>query len=45
MTREDSIKRVGIIGITGNIFLLTIKFIIGFICHSQAMLADAANSA
>lgn len=45
MTREDSIKRVGIVGITGNIFLLTIKFIIGFICHSQAMLADAANSA
>ncbi len=45
MTREDSIKRVGIVGIIGNIFLLTIKFIIGFICHSQAMLADAANSA
>lgn len=45
MTREDSIKHVGIIGITGNIFLLAIKFTIGFICHSQSMLADAANSA
>lgn len=45
MTREASIKRVGIIGITGNIFLLIIKFTIGFLCHSQAMLADAANSA
>lgn len=45
MSREDSIKRVGIVGIAGNIFLLVIKFTIGFICHSQAMLADAANSA
>lgn len=45
MTRESSIKRVGIVGITGNIFLLIIKFIIGFMCHSQAMLADSANSA
>lgn len=45
MTREASIKRVGIVGITGNLFLLIIKFSIGFICHSQAMLADAANSA
>lgn len=45
MSREDSIKRVGIVGIAGNIFLLIIKFTIGFICHSQAMLADAANSA
>lgn len=45
MTRETSIKRVGIVGITGNLFLLIIKFTIGFICHSQAMLADAANSA
>lgn len=45
MTREASIKRVGIVGITGNIFLLIIKFTIGFIFHSQAMLADSANSA
>ena len=45
MTRESSIKRVGMVGIIGNIFLLIIKFIIGFICHSQAMIADAANSA
>ena len=45
MTREASIKRVGIVGIIGNIFLLIIKFTIGFICHSQAMIADSANSA
>lgn len=45
MTREDSIKRVGIVGIIGNIILLIIKFSVGFICHSQSMLADAANSA
>lgn len=45
MTRENTIKRAGIVGIVGNIFLLIIKFTIGFICHSQAMLADSANSA
>ena len=45
MSREDSIKRVGIVGIAGNIILLVIKFSIGIICHSQAMLADGANSA
>lgn len=45
MSRADSIKRVGIVGIAGNIILLIIKFSIGLICHSQAMLADAANSA
>ncbi len=45
MNRESSIKRVGIIGIVGNLFLLIIKFTIGFLCHSQAMIADSANSA
>ena len=45
MNREASIKRVGMVGIIGNIFLLIIKFTIGFICHSQAMIADSANSA
>lgn len=38
-------KRAGIYGIIGNIFLLIIKAIIGFISHSQAMIADSFNSA
>lgn len=45
MSRYDEIKKVSILGIVGNIFLLAIKLIIGFIAHSQAMIADAANSA
>ena len=43
--RFKQTKRAGILGITGNIFLLIIKGTIGFICKSQAMIADAANSA
>ena len=35
----------GILGIVGNLFLLIIKGTVGFITHSQAMIADAANSA
>lgn len=31
--------------IAGNIFLLIIKFIVGFLSKSQALIADAANSA
>lgn len=38
-------KRAGICGIIGNIFLLIIKAIVGFISHSQAMIADSVNSA
>jgi len=38
-------KRAGIYGILGNVFLLIIKTIIGFISHSQAMIADSFNSA
>lgn len=38
-------KKASILGIIGNIFLLIIKGIVGFISHSQAMIADAANSA
>ena len=45
MDRFDSTKKAGIFGIIGNIFLLAIKATIGFITHSQAMIADAANSA
>lgn len=38
-------KKVGILGIIGNIFLLIIKIIIAIISKSQAMLADSINSA
>lgn len=38
-------KRAGIYGIIGNIFLLIIKAIVGFMSHSQAMIADSFNSA
>ncbi len=45
MNRYDSTKRAGIYGIIGNIFLLMIKAMVGFISHSQAMIADSFNSA
>lgn len=45
MDRYNSTKMAGIFGIFGNIFLLIIKGIVGFASHSQAMIADAANSA
>lgn len=38
-------KRAGIYGIIGNIFLLTLKAIVGFASKSQAMIADCINSA
>ncbi len=40
-----SVKTVALLGIVGNVFLLTIKLIIGLTAHSQAMIADAINSA
>ena len=40
-----AIKKVSILGMIGNVFLLIIKAIVGFITGSQAMLADAFNSA
>ena len=39
------IKKAGIAGIFGNIFLLLIKATIGLITHSQSMIADSVNSA
>lgn len=45
MDRFNSTKNAGILGIFGNIFLLIIKGIVGFISGSQAMLADSVNSA
>ncbi len=38
-------KKAGIYGIIGNIFLLIIKAIVGFVSKSQAMIADSFNSA
>ena len=45
MKRFKSIKTASIFGILGNLFLLIIKAIIGFITNSQSMIADAFNSA
>lgn len=45
MTRYKSTKIASILGIFGNIFLLVIKSIIGFITGSRSMIADAFNSA
>lgn len=45
MDRYNVTKKAGLLGIFGNLFLLIIKGSIGFICNSQAMIADAANSA
>ena len=45
MDRYKMTKKAGLLGILGNLFLLIIKGSIGFICNSQAMIADSANSA
>ncbi len=43
--RYKSTNRASILGILSNIFLVIIKSIIGLITGSQAMIADAVNSA
>lgn len=45
MNKYKKIKLASTLGIIGNIFLLIIKGIIGFITNSQSMIADAMNSA
>lgn len=45
MDRFEVAKRASIMGIVGNIFLFIIKIIVGLITSSQAMIADAFNSA
>ena len=45
MERDSDIHKATIAGIAGNIFLLIIKFIVGFLSKSQALIDDAANSA
>lgn len=44
MNETNSAKKVGKIGVIANIFLLTIKFVVGFLFKSQALIADAINS-
>ena len=45
MDRFKSARLASTLGIIGNIFLLVIKGFIGFVTRSQAMIADALNSA
>ena len=45
MNKFKAINCASILGMIGNIFLLFIKTIIGFITNSQSMIADAFNSA
>lgn len=45
MNRFDVAKRIGTLGIVGNLFLFIIKIIIGLASSSQAMIADSFNSA
>lgn len=43
--RSNETKKIGIIGIIGNLFLFIIKIIISIISKSQSMFADSINSA
>lgn len=45
MERFKKVKKASIVGVIANIFLLVIKAIVGIISNSQAMIADAFNSA
>lgn len=45
MNRNNSIRRVAVLGIIGNILLLISKLIVGFATRSQSMIADGLNSA
>lgn len=45
MNRFDAAKKASLYGMIGNAFLFVIKVIVGVISSSQAMMADALNSA
>lgn len=45
MDRFKVTNRVAVLGITANVFLLSIKLTAGFLSRSQAMIADGFNSA
>ena len=44
MDRYNKTNKASILGMLGNLFLFIIKGIIGFLVHSQAMIADSINS-
>ena len=44
MNREKEIYKVTLVGSTGNVALLTFKFIAGMLGNSSAMIADAVHS-
>lgn len=41
---SSAAKKVGVIGIISNLFLLSMKFIVGLVFNSQGLIADAVNS-
>ncbi len=45
MNRYESTKKASFLGIISNLFLLIIKILVSFISRSEAMFADAINSA
>ena len=45
MQRYNTAKKVSVIGMISNLFLLIIKFLVALVSHSEAMIADAFNSA
>lgn len=45
LSKQKSIQQASILGIIGNLFLLSLKGTIGFITNSRSMIADAFNSA
>ena len=45
MDRYSVTKKIALLGIVSNVFLLIIKLCIGLVSHSQAMIADGFNSA
>ena len=42
--KSNEVKRVGAIGVIANLFLLSIKFVVGIVFKSQGLIADAINS-
>lgn len=41
---EKEVMKVSIVSIVSNVILTGIKFIAGFVSHSQAMISDAIHS-
>ena len=45
MKRFEAANRASILGVIGNLFLFIIKLVVAIFSSSQAMIADAMNSA